>query len=275
MIPSELGAYLQRHRDERGFSLEELEVRTRIRLKYLEAMEAGDWEALPPGVYTRGLLRNYARALGVSPASVLRMYIKERPSEARLPEPQLISQPLILQPRFNIEMIMAFALLAVAIGLFSWMVFTQLLPVVQQAGVDGIDTGAPVAKSPAALANAPTAAPTRTPMPRRGGRVQPLATATAAATATPLPGLEIEARAVQNDVWLRVQADGQEIFMGFLRGGESKRWSAKQTVRLRTGNAGDTEITLNGQKIEPLGDRGDVEERQWRLLANGDIEQSS
>ena len=83
---SELGAYLQRQRTERGVSLEALEAETHIRRTYLEAIEAGDWDALPPGVYTRGLLKNYARAVGVNSAGVLRMYVKERPSESRLPD---------------------------------------------------------------------------------------------------------------------------------------------------------------------------------------------
>ena len=86
---SELGAFLQRHREERGWSLDEAEEITHIRRHYIEAMEAGDWDNLPPAVYTRGLLRNYARALGVSQASIMRMHAKERPHEARLPEPQL------------------------------------------------------------------------------------------------------------------------------------------------------------------------------------------
>ena len=122
----QLGAYLQRHREERGWSLEEVEALTRIRRRYLQAMETGEWDDLPPGVYTRGLLRNYAHTLGVSVAGVLRMYAKERPHEARLPEPQLISRPLTSEPRLSFELVLAGILLVVAVGLIAWVLGTQL-----------------------------------------------------------------------------------------------------------------------------------------------------
>jgi len=272
MAMSELGAYLQRQREERGLGFDEVEARTRIRRKYVEAMEAGEWDTLPPGVYTRGLLRNYARLLGVSPASVLRMYIKERPSEARLPAPSLISQPLIRQPRFNVELIVAVALLAVAVGLFSWMVGTQLWPTLQQVNL-GPGTR-PVAPNPTATREPSPVAPTPTAERRMGGKVEPLSTRTPAPTATSVMALELEVEA-SSDAWLMVHTDGDQAFMGFLREGESRRWSANERVRLRTGNAGGTQIPLNGQSLNALGDPGAVEEYEWRLLPNGDIEQSS
>ncbi len=72
-----------------------------------------------------------------------------------------------------------------------------------------------------------------------------------------------------------VETDGEDAFMGFLRQGESRRWTARETLRLKTGNAGGTQVTLNGQPLPALGGSGDVETRVWRLLPNGDIEQSS
>jgi cytoskeleton protein RodZ len=102
--------------------------------------------------------------------------------------------------------------------------------------------------------------------------------ATAAASDDPepleAPGLELEVEAT-SDAWLMVQTDGKDAFMGFLRKGESRRWTAMETVRLKTGNAGGTQVTLNGQPLPALGGSGDVETREWRLMPNGDIEQSS
>src|SRR5262245_30800833 len=119
-MPSELGAYLQRHREEAGMTLEDVERASHIRLRHLVALENGDWDALPPSVYLRGILRNYARAVKISPAGVLRMYVKERPNESRLPEPQLINQPLLAEPRISREFLTALGLFLVAGALLAW-----------------------------------------------------------------------------------------------------------------------------------------------------------
>jgi cytoskeletal protein RodZ len=285
MPMSELGAYLERQRTERGVTLEEIEARTHIRRKYLEAIEAGDWDSLPPGVYTRGLLRNYARAVGINSAGVLRMYVKERPSEARLPEPQLISRPLIETPRVSTELVLGVSLLVIALGLFAWTITTKLLPGIgpatESAGV--IVPTRPVGDeaTPAARGTRTPARPGRTPNAAVAvegvATVAPLATDTPGPTASPtLPAgvLVVDVRAA-SDAWLSVWTDQEKQFEGFLRTGEERRWEARTTVRLRTGNAGATEVTLNGRRLEPLGGPGAVVNRQWKLLESGDIEQSS
>jgi hypothetical protein len=54
-------------REARGVDLFRVERDTRIRIKYLSAMEEGDFSALPGDVYVRGFLRNYASYLGLDP----------------------------------------------------------------------------------------------------------------------------------------------------------------------------------------------------------------
>ncbi len=303
MAMSELGAYLERHRTERGLTLDEVEDLTRIRRVYLEAMESGEWDALPPGVYTRGLLKNYARALGVSQASVLRLYVKERPNEARMPEPQLISRPLVNEPRVSLEMVMAVVIMVAAVGLMAWIVRGYVLPAIQMAGAtptrpapsatpraaaSPVPTqrsaattvpaaGAPVTGTPG---TPPPATPAVTPGPSPSGAptsplrstAAPLATATAGATAAASSGLGVEVRANGN-AWLRILLDGEEAYEGFLRQGDAWKGQAKSQVLIRMGNAGDTQIILNGRRLEPLGKRGEVLTRAWRLLPDGNIEQ--
>ena len=60
-----IGAILRQARSKREIELAEVEAATRIRLKYLRAIEAEDWEALPEAVYARGFIRTYASFLGL------------------------------------------------------------------------------------------------------------------------------------------------------------------------------------------------------------------
>lgn len=54
-----------------GISLAEAEAATRIRQKYLTALEADEWHLLPGEVVGRGFLRNYATFLGLEPNEVI------------------------------------------------------------------------------------------------------------------------------------------------------------------------------------------------------------
>ena len=60
-----IGAILRERREAMGVTLAEAEVATRIRQKYLSALESDEWDLLPGEVVGRGFLRNYATYLGL------------------------------------------------------------------------------------------------------------------------------------------------------------------------------------------------------------------
>jgi cytoskeleton protein RodZ len=64
-MESRTGAILREARNRRKIDLEEVEAATRIRVRYLRAIENEEWEVLPGGVYTRGFIRTYAAYLGL------------------------------------------------------------------------------------------------------------------------------------------------------------------------------------------------------------------
>ena len=66
-----LGALLRERREQRSASLADVEKGTRIRQKYLAAIEADEWHLLPGEVVGRGFLRNYANFLRLDADSLL------------------------------------------------------------------------------------------------------------------------------------------------------------------------------------------------------------
>jgi hypothetical protein len=58
-----LGDMLRQARESRAMSLQEVEQHTRIRVKFLEALESGDLSVLPSPIHAKGFLRNYAQFL--------------------------------------------------------------------------------------------------------------------------------------------------------------------------------------------------------------------
>jgi cytoskeleton protein RodZ len=60
-----VGNTLREARNRRKIGLSEVEEATKIRLRYLRALENEEWDVLPGGVYTRGFVRTYASFLGL------------------------------------------------------------------------------------------------------------------------------------------------------------------------------------------------------------------
>lgn len=72
-----IGAALREERERQGLTLEDLEERTKIRTRYLRALENEDWDILPGPTYVRGFLRTYADTLGLDPEDLVDDYREE------------------------------------------------------------------------------------------------------------------------------------------------------------------------------------------------------
>jgi hypothetical protein len=66
-----IGATLRGARERRGLTIEQVAQETRISARFLEALEAEEFDALPAPVYVRGFLRSYANFLKVDPQPLL------------------------------------------------------------------------------------------------------------------------------------------------------------------------------------------------------------
>jgi cytoskeleton protein RodZ len=69
------GTWLRRQREARQIGLREIAERTKISLRYLEAMEEDHFEVLPAPIFAKGFLREYARYVGLSPDEVVNHWL--------------------------------------------------------------------------------------------------------------------------------------------------------------------------------------------------------
>src|SRR3989304_156994 len=84
-------------RERKGVDLFRAERDTKIRARYLAALERGDYRELPGAVYTKGFLRNYALYLGLDPDDVLNQFNRERGRPP--PEPVIVVPRTMHAPR--------------------------------------------------------------------------------------------------------------------------------------------------------------------------------
>ncbi|EKE15536.1 MAG: XRE family transcriptional regulator [uncultured bacterium] len=73
-----LGERMKKLRDDRRLSLNEVSKHTRVQSKYLEYLEKGLYSKLPPEVYVKGFLRNYATFMGINEGVLLKQYEREK-----------------------------------------------------------------------------------------------------------------------------------------------------------------------------------------------------
>ncbi len=89
----ELGQLLREARLEKGMTLEEVEDLTKIRKRYLQAIEEGQYKVLPGSFYVRAFVKNYAEVVGLDADQVLRMYRNVIPDPGAEASSEVYTQP--------------------------------------------------------------------------------------------------------------------------------------------------------------------------------------
>jgi cytoskeletal protein RodZ len=90
---------LRAARERKGVDLYRAERDTKIRLRYLSALEDGEYAELPAPVYTKGFLRNYALYLGLEPDDILERWRDEMEQQRTATRVAVIPPPMpILEP---------------------------------------------------------------------------------------------------------------------------------------------------------------------------------
>jgi cytoskeletal protein RodZ len=294
-----LGEWLRQRREELGISLEQAEENTRIRGRFLEALEAEDIEGLPDPVVGRGFLRNYAAYLELDPQEATDRYAgligpsepdvlpaeEPNPFESESFRPVPLHEMSGRRPRWWL-LVGLLVILLVALALLAWRYHpdvTQWLSGLVPATEPSPPTQQPTKMS---LATA-THTSTPTPMPISTGTapvvvetpIEPTATLelTITPTHTPSPpptptepiytGIFLEL-VLTDTSWIQVTVDGVRQFQGELEADTHRSWYGEKRIELRAGNAGAVDATVNGQKLGVLGATGEVVDQVLEVVDN-------
>lgn len=263
---TEIGEQLRETRLGHSLSLDMVAAYTRIRSHLLQALEEARIEQLPEPVYTQGLVRTYADALGLNGVELANFF---------LPEPQQVGMKSKLNwldlPQLRpTHLYLTYILLIIcAINGVSY-----LNKSANFAGVSGAE--------PVAIPNPPQVNP-QPPQTVVQKKTQP-APASQLVSSTPSPTTPqvkqtvekatptkppaksatdktVEVRiVVKENSWVEIEVDGQTEFEGMLAGGTERIWKAKDNVVVFTGNAGGVLVTVNNGEAKSLGKPGELQE---------------
>ncbi len=234
------GQMLRAAREEKQWSLSYTEEITKIRVRYIQALEAEEYEILPGTTYAKGYLRTYSKQLGLNPEEIIALYNPNLTPESGMlqilpPMPMMKSRHLWVRP---VKVgIMAAVAIGLVFGISSW---TQ--------------SHEKIAETPytAPLPSAPKIESAPTPSVPASQSSPPNV------VAATQDGLTAQLVFTQ-PCWIVVQVDGQPSFQGTFASGTSKEVKGVSKIELvSVGNAGGLSVTLNGKTLPTLGKPGEV-----------------
>lgn len=230
---AEIGSQLSQIRTEKGISLKLIETKTQIPVRLLQAIETGDLNSLPEPVYIRGLIKQFADALGLDGTEIAHTFpidlkLGRRNSRFRL---RLPSWQFQLRP-FHLY-------------------FLYILLVV--LSVRGISNVLRQSAPEIAIAPQPVAQPSPT------AKTTPKATKPASAPKKPQTKPVVVELKINELSWLEIRADEKRVFQGNLPKGTQRTWTANQQITIRAGNAGGVLVKFNDEQPKLLGQLGQVQ----------------
>jgi len=237
------GQMLRAAREEKEWSLMDTEEITKIRVRYIQALEEEEYGILPGATYVKGYLRTYAKQLGLDPVDIIELYSSSIMPEVApvivAPDMMVKSHSLWVRPVIIGSMALAAIVLAISIKNFYQ--------------PEGTNPGAPYTSPP--LISAPN---TETTAPSPSVPETPSQSSPPNVVASTQDGLTAQLVFTQA-CWIEIKIDGQAPFQGTFAAGTSKEVKGTDKIELVSiGNAGGLTVTLNGKAMPSLGKPGEV-----------------
>ena len=276
----ELGEYLQRTREANGQSMDEVVEATKIRSRYLQAIEAGDFKVLPGIVYARGFVRGYADYLGLDGAKIAVQYLGSAADQ--LQEENVASDPVQTQEikarrrtsSVSHKKVMAERKRRGVVGKPMRKSRSKSSGIMWVAGVVLLFTAAVVVyssfiSSPHTQSSPSTKVINKRPPSGSAGSVAAKAQGTtivhhpqppavkfvqtasgnhsAAYSVITSKSLAVVVTAVSGTCWVQVAADGKTIVSSLtMQPGQTQTWKANSSMQLLIGNSSHITMTING-----------------------------
>lgn len=290
-----IGQRLREAREAKELTLEQAERATRIRARFLEALETGDYSSMSP-VQAQGFMRNYARFLqldiellmteleGDSPRGRRRRAALPKPSGAQTmpvdpvvhPPPGRITprpgRPRGARRRQGILGNLLIIVLAGAIVVTVVVGATTLLDQWAESETSGTDP-LPTPTSPLAGDDmmddgGGLLAGNESPVPDQQTPTVTMGDVPATAIYTP-PTLTGNSIALVIEIiqptWVQVIADGVEVYKQQAEVGEILNYTAQNSINVRANNAAGLQLTVNNQPQGTLGARGEMFDQTYTL----------
>jgi transcriptional regulator with XRE-family HTH domain len=250
----EIGNTLRDARRARGLTLEDVEEETKIRKKYIMAMEMDQFEVLPGPIYAKAFLKNYAKFLKINLDEIMDAFKQKQSGEIAHEEYEKpVAEKKVTTKRVPEKNVTAkrkppYWLYAAAVLLIAAVVVSLFY------GTRGLWSNSAAVNEGEQQNTDQIAAQDNT-----GQQQVPVQDNTANIT-----GVKVVLNVISDRCWIQVIVDGTEAFQGELAAGETRSFEGKEKIFITLGNAGAVEVLENDKSIGFLGAAGDVINREFK-----------
>jgi cytoskeleton protein RodZ len=276
-------------REEKGLTLDDISKALIIKKPVISAIESGDWDSLPPPVYVKGYVTQYAALLKIADlleAEIARVESQPPPEAQRVATKEQApkGQGVVTEERAPTGWTPKKVATAVAVGVIAvgFIVFlnlpktTTVAPPPQTAesapqavqttpGTQAGQAGQTTQSAPTTQAGQTTKSVPSTQATPPNTKEQPAEASPAAAEQGASAVLEPKKLTIvcQDRTWVKITIDGREEKEFMLKPEEVVVLQAKENFDLLIGNAGGVKLFYNGKDTGFSGETGEV--KQVRL----------
>lgn len=242
----EIGNTLREARVRRNLTLQQVEEDTKIRVKYVQAMENEDFDVMPGATYVKGFLRTYSEYLSLDPDVMIDEYRSRGVKTGEIQEPfggvSMLGAPRGHRGRNTIVFVAVICLLVLGI---IWIL-----------GRNGGDSSPPTTKPGALGLESPSPKATPTPKP--------------SSSANPAAKNVVKITAAGGDCWIQVRRDdakGIVLYSGTMKRGQKRAFKGEH-LWVSLGNPAAVQMKVGGKTVKLKSDVGPwtVEAIQGRVL---------
>ncbi len=238
-----LGEFMQGARESVGLSIDELAERTSIRAGLLKEIEKNNFIHCGGDTYARGHLRNIAPIISVDAQTLIDLYNNEHSTEVRKIHDMLVENNVTRIPTERKKISWKSLAIASVVGLALF------------AGGQIIISNSKTTVTPT-IVTSPTATAEPSPTASTSQESEIIPSASGKMTLT--------ISAARGNSNIDVVVDGKHLYKGPLFQGDTKSFNAPNSISIYLSNAGDLDLTLNGEEIAPLGARNQEIRKTFR-----------
>lgn len=282
-----IGQILKKRRQALRLGLTDVELATKIRGKFLIALESGDYSSVAHDIYSKGFVQSYAEFLGLNGRVIAKQYLIERgelPDEQRKTVQQA-PRSFVITPKLIMAAV-ALVVLAAVSGYLVWQVSTLAAPPIlsittpsSDQVIEGslADVGGHVTLGADVFINdSPVLTDTngnfsekvalqegvnsiRIVAKNRLGKTSAVTRNILAKIPKPLVpdsttpatinGVRVDVTIKKTAVSINIKVDGKDVFGGTMLAGTTQTFSGTNSVIITSGNAGETALKVTNANV--------------------------
>ncbi|MFW5995721.1 MAG: helix-turn-helix domain-containing protein [Halanaerobiaceae bacterium] len=255
----QIGDELREARRIRDVSLAQIEEETKIRKKYLAALEKNDFDSIPGEVYVKAFIKGYAEQVGLDGNKLVDKYINAKKRKKEQEKEEEIRRQKELENRKNKIKIIVVSAAILLIILVLGLIY------IKEKDVESTDAGQNEnlsSRMEAAVETSSEESVEDSLPPESNNNSNSATNSQQTGQKNKQGNIKIIA---SRRSWLQVEIDGEEVYSGFINDEETLDYTGKENLILKIGNGKAIKVNVNGEIKGPWGKSGEVMKKEINI----------